>query len=87
MIFTILDTLQLKKTGSSYDINSANPFYLHIGNANRYMEEKNEDKYLLFDDADENKELKYNHVFSGIMGEIKEIDDDWLEYSKDYTKI
>ena len=22
-----------------------------------------------------------------IMGKIKEIDDDWLEYSKDYTKI
>ena len=57
-----------------------------IGNANGYIEEINEDKYLVFD-ADENKELKYDVVFSGIVGKIKEIDDDWLEYSKDYTKI
>ena len=77
----------VKEIGSNYDINSVNPFYLHIGNANRYIEEINEDKYLVSDDADENKELKYDDVFSGIMGKIKEIDDDWLEHSKDYTKI
>ena len=76
----------VKEIGSNYDINSVNPFYLHIGNANRYIEEINEDKYLVSDDADENKELKYD-VFSGIMGKIKGIDDDWLEHSKDYTKI
>ena len=53
------------------------------------MEEINGDKYLVFDNTYENKELlkRYDDVFNGIMSKIKEIDDDWLEYSKDYTKI
>ena len=39
-----------------------NPLYLIISHANRYVEEKNENKYLIFDTADENKELlkKFN---------------------------
>ena len=56
---------------------------------NGYIEEIIRDKYLVFDDADENKELlkRYDDVFNGIMDKIKKIDDDWLEYSKDYMKI
>ena len=77
----------VKKIGSGYDINSVNPLYLRIGNPNGYIEEINEDKYLASDNADENKELKYEDVFNGTMSKIKEIDYDWLEYSKDYTKI
>ena len=77
----------VKKIGSGYDINSVNPLYLRIDNASGYIEEINGNKYMVFDDADENKELKYDDVFSGIMGKIREIDDDWLEYSKDYMKI
>ena len=44
---------------------------------------------MVFDDTDKNKELlkRYDDVFNGIMGKIKKIDDDWLEYTKDYTKI
>ena len=62
---------------------------MRIGNANGYIEEINEDKYLVFDVTDKNKKLlgRYDDVFNGIMSKIKEIDDDWLEYSKDYTKI
>ena len=62
---------------------------MRIKNANGYIEKINEDKYLVFDDACENKELlkRYDDVFNGNMGEIKEIDDDWLEYAKDYMKI
>ena len=78
--------ITVKNIGSGYGINCVNPLYLCIGNANGYIEEINEDKYLVFD-ADENKELKYDDVFSGIIGKIKKIDDDWLEYSKDYTEI
>ena len=63
----------VKKIGSGYDINSVNPLYLRIGNADGYIEKINEDKYLVFDDADENKELKYEDVFNGIMSKIKEI--------------
>ena len=79
----------IKKIGYGYDINSVNPLYLRIDNANGYIEEINEDKYLVFDDTYENKELlkRYDDVFNGIMDKIKEIDDDWLECSKDYTKI
>ena len=84
----------IKKIGYGYDINSVNPFYLCINNVNilkklKNIEEINEDKCLVFDDTYENKELlkRYDDVFNGIMDKIKEIDDDWLEYSKDYMKI
>ena len=87
MIFTILDTI--KKIGYGYDIDSVNPLYLCIDNANGYIEKINEDKYLVFDDTDENKELlkRYDDVFNGIIDKIKKIDDDWLEYSNVYMKI
>ena len=79
----------IKKVGDSYDVNSVNPLYLRIDNASGYIEEINEDKYLVFDDTDENKELlkRYDDIFNGIMGKIKKIDDDWFKYTKDYTKI
>ena len=79
----------IKKIGRGYDVNSVNPLYLRIDNASGYIEEINEDKYLVFDDTDENKELlkRYDDVFNGIMSKIKKIDDDWLKYTKDYTKI
>ena len=72
--------LQLKTIGHGYDVNSVNPLYLRIDNASGYIEEINKDKYLVFDDTDENKELskRYDDVFNGIMGKIKKIDDDWL---------
>ena len=62
---------------------------MRIDNASGYIQEINEDKYLVFDDTDENKELlkRYDNVFNGFMGKIKKIDDDWLEYKKDCTKI
>ena len=79
----------IKKIGDCYDVNSVNPLYLRINNASGYIKEINKDKYLIFDDTDKNKELleKYDDVFSGIMSKIKQIDDDWLEYTKGYKKI
>ena len=79
----------IKKIGRGYDVNSVNPLYLLIDNASGYIEEINEDKYLVFDVRDENKKLleKYDDVFHGILGKIKKLDDDWLEYAKDYTKM
>ena len=77
----------IKKIG--YNINSANPLYLSISNVNGYIEKINENRYLVFDDTDENKELlkRYDDVFNGIIDKIKKKDDDWLEYSKSYKKI
>ena len=66
-----------------------NHLYLRIDNASGYIEEVNKVKYLVFDVTDENKKLleRYDDVFNRIIGKIKKIDDDWLEYSKDYMKI
>ena len=63
----------IKKIGDCYDVNSVNPLYLRIDNASGYIEEINEDKYLVFDVRDENKELlkKYNDVFNGLIDKIK----------------
>ena len=50
-------------------------------------QEINGNKYLVFDDTYENKKSKYDDVFNEIMAKTKKIDDDWLEYLKDYMKI
>ena len=54
-----------------------------------YIEEKDLNKYLIFDSTDENKELlkKYNDVVNGIRGKIKEVCSDEYDYEKDYMKI
>ena len=79
----------IKKLGDCYDVNSVNHLYLRIDNASGYIEEKGSNKYLIFDSTDENKELlkRYDNVFNGLIDKIKKIDDDWLEYTKDYMKI
>ena len=63
----------IKKIGHGYDVNSVNPLYLRIDNASGYVEEINENKYLVFDVTDENKKLLERHddVFNGIMNKVK----------------
>ena len=79
----------IKKVGDCYDVNSVNPLYLCINNASGYIKEDWTDKYLVFDSTDENKELlkNDNDVFDGLIDKIKKIDDDWLEYTKEYMQI
>ena len=50
---------------------------------------KNENKYLIFDSVDENKELlkKDNHIWNGIKNKIKEVSGRECDYEKDYMKI
>ena len=81
--------ITIKKIGDCENIYSVNPLYLRITHANRYIEEKGVNKYLVFDSTDENKELikKYNDVFNGIRDKIKEINSDECDYEKDYLKI
>ena len=53
-------------------------------------EEKNENKYLVLDDVDVNKEAskKYEDVWDGIKKEIETINGGKkVEYSKDFKKI
>ena len=79
----------IKKIDDYESIYSVNPLYLRITHTNRYIEEINENKYLVFDSIDENKELlkKYNDVFNGIRNKIKKISGDECDYEKDYMKI
>ena len=60
---------------------------MRIDNASGYIEEQGSNKCLIFDSTDENKELlkRYDDVFNGLK--LKKKDDDWLGYTKDYTKI
>ena len=50
-----------------------NPLYLCINHASGYIEEINENKYLIFDSIDENKELlkKYNNVLIELGVKLK----------------
>ena len=63
--------------------------YLGITRVNGYIEEKGVNKYLVFDSADENKELlkKYNNVFNGIKDKIKKIFNNDTDYEKESMKI
>ena len=63
--------------------------YLKVNHANRYIEEKIENKYLIFDATDENKELLkiYAGVWNGIKNKINAKNSSECNYEKDYMKI
>ena len=65
----------IKKIGDYNNINSVNPLYLIINEKIGHFEGKNENKYLVLDDIDGNKESleKYKEVWEGIEKEIKTI--------------
>ena len=64
--------------------------YLHISHASGCTEEKNGNKYLIFNSADENKDVlkKYADVWGGIKNKMKAINGgEENDYGKDYIKI
>ena len=65
--------------------------YLLANHASGYIEEKNRNKYLIFDDSvNENKGLlkKYADFWDGIKSKIKTINGvKENDYGKDYMKI
>ena len=81
--------ITIKKIDDCESIYSVNPLYLRVDHVNGYIEEKGVNKYLVFDSADENKELlkKYNDVFNRIRDKIKELSSDKCDYEKDYMKF
>ena len=82
--------IAIKKIDDYQSIYSVNPLYLHINHASGYIEEKNGNKYLIFDSVDENKEVlkKYADVWDGIKSKIKAINGGKEnDYGKDYMKI
>ena len=72
-IYTI-GHITIKRIEDYEKIYSVNPLYLRVNHANGYTEEKNENKYLIFDSTDENKELlkKYQDVWNGIKAKSKQ---------------
>ena len=83
--------IAIKKIDDCENIYSVNPLYLLVNHASGYIEEKNGNKYLIFDDSvNENKGLlkKYADVWDGIKNEIKAINSgEENNYGRDYTKI
>ena len=60
-----------------------------VNHANRHIEEKNENKYLIFDSTYENKDLlkKYSDVWSRLKNEIEAVSSVECDYEKDFMKI
>ena len=66
----------IKKIDDCENIYSVNPLYLLVNHASGYIEEKNGNKYLIFDDSvNENKGLlkKYANFWNEIKSEIKTV--------------
>ena len=63
------------KIDNCKNINSVNPLYLMIDEMIGHFEEKNEKKYLVLDDVNENIEIskKYKEVWEGVKKEIKQL--------------
>ena len=77
----------ITKVGDYDIINSVNPLYLIINEMIGHFEEKNENKYLVLDEIDENKEVlnKYKEVWESIKKEIETINGGKnIEYGKDF---
>ena len=76
-------------------INSVNPLYLIVSEADGYIKEKNGSKCLAFDSANENTEVlkKYSKLWDGIKHEIETINGskaskrNSAEYDKGFIKI
>ena len=67
--------MTVKKGANRNNINSVNPLYLMINEMINISEEKYENKYLVLDDVDENKEVskKYEEVWDRIKKDIERL--------------
>ena len=63
--------ITIKKIDDYESIYSVNPLYLRIDHASRYIEEKNGNKFLMFDSADENKDVLKKTMMFGMELRIK----------------
>ena len=81
--------ITIKKIDDCENIYSVNSLDLLVNHASRYIEEKNGNKYLIFDSKDENKELfkKCNDVWNGIKNKIEAVSSGECDYKKDYMEI
>ena len=94
-----IDKISFKSTDSAiYDIeymtmktlDNANSLYLIFNNVDVYIEENNENKYLIFAPTDKNKEVleNYAELWGEIKDQIEAISDiKPIKYDKDFMKI
>ena len=76
-----------KNISDCKSINSANRLYFDVVKADRHIEEKNGNRYLVFDSTDSKKELKkYTELRDGIKNLIETVDNKPSEYGKDLMK-
>ena len=78
--------MTFKEIAICNNINSVNPLYLMIDKMIGHFEEKSGNKYLVFDDVNENKKVskKYEEVWEGVKIEIETINGgEKIEYWKD----
>ena len=77
----------IKKIDDYNNVNTVNLLYLIINEMIGDFDEKIENKYLVLDDIDKNKEVlkKYEEVCEGIKKEIETINSgEKIEYGKDF---
>ena len=82
-----INYVNIKKFANCKNINSVNPLYLMINQMVGHFEEKNEIKYLVLDDVDENKEVpeKYEELSKSVEKEIETVNGGKkVEYEKDF---
>ena len=82
--------ITIKKISDFENICSINPLHLITRKVDGHIEEKNGSKYLVFDSADENKEVlkKYTELWNGVKNEIETINGGKKgEYGKGFIKI
>ena len=66
-----------------------NPLYLLGNQASGYIQEKNGNKYLIFDSTEKTRSYykKYQDAWSGIKNKIEAVSSGKYGYEKDYMKI
>ena len=87
IVICYIGCVTVKKIANCNNINSANILYLMINEMRGHLEEKNESKYLVLDDVDENKEVpkKYEEVWESIKNDIETINGgERVEHGKDF---
>ena len=76
--------ITIKDIGDYRSIHIVNPLYFTVGEVDRYIEEKNGNKYLVFASTDRNKEVlrKYTELWDKVKSLIKKISDKPDDYDE-----
>ena len=76
----------IKKIANCNNVNSVNPLYLMIDKMIGHFEDKNENKYLVLDDTNENEKFQRNMKKLGkVIKKIETINGgERVEYEKDF---